>query len=86
MNYEVRLENAIKVGDCFAENAIVLRKVASDLYTKFLEIQDNDENSWISSKSTNVSMQERRALSAQDRGRNLKPATGSLAGSRVGWL
>jgi hypothetical protein len=28
INYETRLENAIRVGDVFAENAIVLRRIA----------------------------------------------------------
>jgi hypothetical protein len=87
INYEARLENAIRVGDVFAENAIVLRRIAGDLYNKFLEIQDNDPESFISSRSTNISMQERRALAAQDRGRNNQSLPRqSLAGSRTGWV
>jgi hypothetical protein len=87
VNYEARLENAIRVGDVFAENAIVLRRIAGDLYDKFLEIQNNDEDSWLSSRSTNVSMQERRALAAQDRGRNLQSLPRqSVSGSRTGWV
>jgi hypothetical protein len=86
-NYEARLENAIRVGDVFAENAIVLRRIAGDLYDKFLEIQNKDEDSWLSSRSMNVSMQERRALAAQDRGGNLQSLPKqSVAGSRTGWL
>jgi hypothetical protein len=88
VNYEARLENAIRVGDVFAENAIVLRRIAGDLYNKFLEIQNNDEDSGLSSRSMNVSMQEKRALAAQDRGRNNLQTLPkqSLAGSRTGWL
>ena len=87
VNYEPRLENAIRVGDVFAENAIVLRRIAGDLYNKYLEIQNNDEDSWLSSRSTNISMQEKRALAAQDRGRNLQRLPNqSLAGSRTGWV
>jgi hypothetical protein len=88
VNYEARLENAIRVGDVFAENAIVLRRIAGDLYNKFLEIQNNDEDSWLTSRSMNVSMQEKRALAAQDRGRNnlQRLPNQSLAGSRTGWL
>jgi hypothetical protein len=68
-------------GDCK-----FLRRIAGDLYDKFLEIQNNDEDSWLSSRSTNVSMAEKRALAAQDRGRNLQSLPKQVAGSRTGWL
>jgi len=55
---EVRLENAIRIGDQFAENAIVLRRIVDTLYNQFLE-GDAGMKGYISSKGTGVRVDER---------------------------
>jgi hypothetical protein len=85
---EVRLENAIRIGDQFAENAIVLRRIVDTLYHQFLEISPKD---YVSSKGTAVRVNERLSGGARvalteglDNQHGPKPA--AYAGNRSGWV
>jgi hypothetical protein len=90
LGLEARLENAIRVGDQFAENAIVLRKVVDTLYSRFMEVQDKDPKSFMSSKGLGVRVNEkiqgRRPVSETvDKSHGPVPSP-SYGGNRSGWV
>jgi hypothetical protein len=86
---EVRLENAIRIGDQYAENAVVLRRIVDTLYGQFLEKSDTDR--YLSSKGTSVKVDERlrngsarqAIVESQDKRRGPTPAHGQ---TRQGWV
>ena len=86
---ETRLENSIRVGDQFAENAIVLRRIVDTLYHQFLET--SIDKGYITSKGTAVRVGERLngggAVVALTEGldRRRGPVSESRSGNRAGW-
>jgi hypothetical protein len=87
---EVRLENAIRIGDQYAENAIVLRRIVDTLYGQFLEISDKN---YVSSKGTAVKVDEKlrgnvspvRQAITEGLDRRYGPSP-SHSGNRAGWV
>ena len=84
---EIRLENSIQIGDQFAENAVVLRRIVDTLYNQFLEMSDK---TYISSKGTATKIDEKLRGTARqavteglDRKYNPNP---SFSGNRAGWV
>lgn len=84
---EVRLDNAVRIGDQFAENAVVLRRIVDTLYNQFIE---NDQKGYTSSKGTSVRVNERlngtartAITESQDRQHGPKPSHQSM---RQGWV
>jgi hypothetical protein len=87
---EIRLENSIRVGDQFAENAIVLRRIVDTLYKQFFET--SDKNGFVSSKGTAIKVDERlrgqgsaRQALTEGQDRRIGPAV-SHSGNRAGWV
>ena len=85
---ELRLENAIRIGDQFAENAIVLRRIVDTLYHQFLEISPKD---YVSSKGTAVRVNERinggaRVALAEGLDKQHGPRPITYSGNRAGWV
>jgi hypothetical protein len=85
---EIRLENAIRIGDQFAENAVVLRRVVDTLYGQF---RNGDLKEYVSSKGTVTRVDERlngrtakvAITEGLDRKYGPKP---SYSGNRAGWV
>jgi conjugal transfer/entry exclusion protein len=87
---EITLENAIRVGDQYAENAIVLRRIVDTLYNQFLEI--SDKNNYVSSKGMAVKVDERirgngsaRQAITEGLDKRHGPSV-SHSGNRSGWV
>jgi hypothetical protein len=85
---EIRLENAIRVGDQFAENAVVLRRIVDTLYSQFLETGDKN---FITSKGTATKLGEKlngqttaRQAITESMDKKHGPAP-SHSGNRAGW-
>lgn len=90
INLETRLDNTIRIGDQFAENAIVLRRIVNTLYNQLIEIQDKDPKSFISSKGTATRVNEnlsgkRPAVENLDKAHGPPPSP-SYSGNRQGWV
>jgi hypothetical protein len=87
---ETTLENAIRVGDQYAENAIVLRRIVDTLYNQFLET--SDKNNYVSSKGLAIKVDERikgqgNARQALTEGLDRKHGPSvSHSGNRSGWV
>ena len=93
---ETRLENAIRVGDQFAENAIVLRRIVDTLYRQFVNEAHNNQNNYVSTKGTAQKVSERigkgpqppsavkKIEESQDRKHGPTPSP-SYSGARAGW-
>jgi conjugal transfer/entry exclusion protein len=87
---EITLENAIRVGDQYAENAIVLRRIVDTLYSQFLEA--SDKNNYVSSKGMAVKVDERmrgngsaRQAITEGMDKRHGPSV-SHSGNRAGWV
>jgi hypothetical protein len=90
INLETRLDNTIRIGDQFAENAIVLRRIADTLYKQLIEIQDKDPKNFVSSKGTSTRVDEkiagkRTAVENLDKAHGPIPSP-SYSGNRSGWV
>jgi hypothetical protein len=95
---EIQLENSIRIGDQFAENAIVLRKIVDTLYGQLVEASDADPKDYVSSKGTAVKVDERlrngnnvnsnvtaRQSIKEGRDRAYGPSV-TFTGNRQGWV
>jgi hypothetical protein len=90
LNLETRLDNTIRIGDQFAENAIVLRRIVNTLYQQLIEIQDRDPKSFVSSKGTQTRVSEklegkRPVIENRDKSHGPVPSP-SYSGNRAGWV
>ena len=83
---ENRLENSIRVGDQFAENAVVLRRIVSTLYGQLLP--ENSKDVYISSKPLSTKVDEKlRGQNSMAMKEDIKlgPKT-SVVKSASGWV
>jgi Prohead core protein serine protease len=89
---ETRLENAIRAGDQFAENAIVLRRIVDTLYRQFVEDANNNQKNYVSTKGTAQKVSEKinrqpavqRIDESQDKKYGPVPSP-SYSGNRANW-